>query len=492
MHRGPLIPMLALAAGIAISNAFEMAWWCGIIPIAIAITLYLYILRMSSDPVSSYRVGKWHIAWVILLFTGTGMTDESLSRPMPIEEAYGIDAIPEELYGEVTGVLTKTYGERIDVIIEGTNGAKARIRTGVTELSPGDIIKIPSGRIRHISADTTETGKKIEPMLKAAGIMYSGWISPSRIETEGRSRNPVYIFTDIREEIEGAIERSHLSKHTADFLKAILLGDKSGLDEQTRLTFANGGMAHILALSGLHIGILAGFLLMLMWPLKLAGRYKWGYMLALLILWLYVAITGFAYSSVRACIMTSFAFIAIAVERKNFAGNALCSACLLILLADPKALFDAGFQLSVVCVGALIAYAPKLNPISHRQHPILYAICGALIATMVATGASWVLTSYYFSQIPLMFLPSNVILLPILPFFLSMAVVYVGALCMGTELNWLGNILDNGYHVLLKGVEWLSGGPEFVVDYQLPLWGAAMWILLLGAGAYIINRQKTT
>lgn len=491
MLRGPLIPMLSLAGGIILSRVLELPWWIGAFPTAIAILLYLFLLNFSKDPVSAFRIGKWHIVWVIFLFVGIGIIDESLSRPNTLERSFG-EKIPEYLSCEVTGTLTKTYGERVDVIVEGTNGARARIRTGVIELSSGDIIKIPSSRLKDVSSDTTEIGRKIMPMMKARGILYSGWISPKRIEVAGRSKNLRYIFIEIREKIETTIERGHISKPTADFLKAILMGDKTGLDEQTRLSFAQGGMAHMLALSGLHIGILAGFLILLMMPIKFAGRYKWGYILALVVLWLYVALTGFAYSSIRACIMTTFAFIGIVVERKNFAGNALSSACLLIMLFDPAALFDAGFQLSVVCVGALIAFASPLNPIGHRQHPVLYYVCGSIIATLVATGASWVLTSYYFSQIPLMFLPTNLLLLPILPAYLSIGTIYTGLLCAGMEIRWLGSLLDYGYNLLLRGTEILSGGSEFVIHHQIPLWGVILWLLALSTAAIILHRKNFT
>ena len=489
MHRGPLIPVVSLAAGITLSKIAELPWWFGAIPIVPAIALHAYILKASIDPVAAFKWGKWHILWVILLFIGIGIIDESLSRPNSLEQSHG-GVVPPTVYCEVTGVLTKTYGERLDVKIEGTNGAKARIRTGIKEVSPGDIIRIPTNRLKDVASDTTEIGRKIMPMMKASGILYSGSIQPKYIEVVGKSNSPRYFFAEIREMIETNIERSHLSKSTSDFLNAILMGDKTGLNEKTRLTFVNGGMAHMLALSGLHIGILAGFLLFLMWPLKLIGHYKWGYMVALLLLWLYVAVTGMAYSSVRACIMTTFAFIGIMAERKNFAGSSLFSACLLILIIDPGALFDAGFQLSVVCVGSLIAFASHLNPIGHRNHPKLYVLCGFLITTMIATGASWVLTSYYFSQVPLMFLPANFILLPLLPIYLSFAVVFVVALCLGFEIGWIANILDLGYVGLLKSVEWLSCGTEFVVDYQIPLWGVIFWILLLSFGAYIINRKN--
>lgn len=490
MQRGPLIPTLALAAGITASACWRLAWWWGIVPIALAIAVYLYILKASKDPVLSFRMGKWHVVWVVLLFLGVGLTDESLSRPMTIDQAFGGNT-PDYIRCEVTGTLTKTYGERINAIIDGTNGAKARIRTGVIGISPGDIIMIPTRNLKEISSDTTEIGRRLRPMMEASGILYSGRVVPKHIEIVGKSNSPRYFFIGIRENIESAIERSHIKKPTADFLKAILMGDKTGLDEETRLTFASGGMAHMLALSGLHVGILAGFLLLIMWPLKLAGWYKWGYAAAILVLWFYVAVTGMAYSSVRACIMTSFAFIGIMAERKNFAGNALCSACLLILLADPAALFDAGFQLSVVCVGALIAFAGQLNPISHRTHPVLFSICGAVIATIVATAASWVLTSYYFSQVPLMFLPANVLLLPLLPIYLSIAVVFTCLLALGVDAAWIGMILDSGYDLMLRGVEWLSCGTEFVVVYQIPLWGVVLWLLILAAGAYSINRKET-
>ena len=488
MHKGPLIPTLSLACGITASAALHMSWWWGALPVTLAIGIHIYLLNASKDPVEAYRIGKWHIVWAVLLFFGIGLTDESLSRPVTLEEATGGN-VPDYVSCVVNGVVSKTYGDRIDAVIDGTNGAKVRIRSGTPEISPGDIILIPSGRLREVSADTTPTGRRLQPMMKAAGILYTARIISQDIHIEGRSRAPRYFFLRIREGIEMAIERSHLKKPTADFLKAILMGDKTGLDPETRLTFAHGGMAHMLALSGLHIGILAGFLIFLMWPIQLSGRYKWGYGIAIAALWLYVALTGMSYSSVRACIMTSFAFTGIMTERKNFAGNALCSACLLILIADPAALFDAGFQLSVVCVGSLTAFGSRLNPIGHRQHPVLYHLCGALVATMVATASSWALTSYYFSQVPLMFLPSNLLILPALPVYLSIGAVFVMMLAAGMEIRWMGDILDRGYDLLLRSVEWLSGGTEFVIDYGIPLWGVALWMLLLASGAFALNRK---
>lgn len=484
---GPILPALSLAGGITTGYFLGSLWWIGIVPLIASLAIYFFFLRYSRDPVKAYRIGRFHTVWVVLLFIGIGMIDEALCRPMTLEDAY--DNPPERLVCEVNSILTRDYGDRLDVTIQGSNNTRARIISGVTELSPGDLISIPTTRLKNIENDTSSVMRRIAPMMKANGIVYTARIAPQNIEIIGNIRSLRYSCLEVRKWIESRIELSALQRQTASFLRAILLGDRDGLSEDTKLTFANGGLAHMLALSGLHLGILAGFILMLMWPLKLMGHYKAGYLLAILLLWTYVLLTGMAISTVRACIMATFAFTAIILERKNSAGNALAAACMLILIADPKALFDAGFQLSVVCVGALIAFTSHLNPIGHRNHPVLYSLCGILIATMTATAASWVLTSYYFGQIPLMFLPTNVLLLPLLPVYLCVGVIFIVFLCLGLEIPVLTVFLDKGYSFLLFASETLSNGMEFVVEWQIPLWGVCLWLLALSSIAYLLNRK---
>lgn len=490
MRTAALTATLSLAAGIFISAILRAPWWCGILAIAAAIAVWQAIMHASGSPVRALRMGRWHTVWVVMLFAGTGMLDECIQRPLRLEEAFGKN-IPSMLKGTVTGIISKTYGDRLEVDIDGTNGARAQIRTGAGALSEGDIIMFPSGRLREIAADSSSTVSRSAGMLESKGILYSAFIPTKLIVATGHRFSFRQLCRAARQDIEIRIERSHIEKRTADFLKAILMGDKDGLDQETRLTFANGGTAHMLALSGLHMGILAGMLMWLMWPARFAGRYKWGYAAAIVLLWGYVFITGMAHSSVRACIMISFAFAGVITERKNASPHALCCACLLIMLADPSSVFDAGFQLSVVCVAALLAFASRLNPVSHRRHPVLFRVCEALLATMVATAASLPLTSYYFGQVPLMFLPTNVLLLPLIPAYLGLGALFTILLCAGFESGMLACILDLGHRFLLSATEGLSAGSDYVLDYQIPLAGLIAWILLLGAGAWILNRKTT-
>lgn len=484
-----LVPAVSLAFGILTASMASLSWWWGAMLIALAIGGYLLLLRQSGDPVKAFRAAKWHLVWVILLFLGIGVLDEYVNRPVLLEEAFGKD-VPKDITAEITGIQPKTYGDRIEVELHGTNGTKAQIRTGATTLSVGDIVTIPTSRLKEIDADSSAVVKMIAPMMKSHGILYSGFVPVKYISHKGHAISFRNLCTDIRNEIEIKIEKSHLQKGTADFIKAILMGDKSGLDEDTRLTFANGGIAHMLALSGLHMGILAGMLMWLMWPVRAAGRYKCGYTLAIILLWCYVFVTGMSHSSVRACIMISFAFVAVILERKNSVGHALCCACMLILVITPSALFDAGFQLSVVCVASLIAFASRLNPIRHRQHPHLFRICEALLATMVATAGSWAFVSYYFGQIPMMFLPTNLLLLPLIPFYLCLSVVFTAFLCMGLEFSIIDTVLDHGYDLLLWSADTLSNADAYILSYQLPVYGLAAWIFVLSAAAFALHRKS--
>lgn len=484
-----LVPTVSLAVGVLTASVASLSWWWGASLIVFAIVFYLLVLRQCGDPVKAFRAAKWHVIWVVMLFLGIGMLDEYCQRPLTLKDAHK-GAGPAFISGEIASILPKTYGDRLEVVLSGTNGAKAQIRSGATTLSTGDIISFPTSYLKEISSDTIAVTAKIAPMLKSHGILYTAFIPTKHITHQGQANSFRNFCANLRSEIEIKIERSHLKKETSDFIKAILMGDKSGLNEETRLTFSNGGIAHMLALSGLHMGILAGMLMWMMWPVRALGKYKWGYAAAIALLWGYVFITGMSHSSVRACIMISFAFAAIIMERKNAVGHALCSACLLILLVAPSALFDAGFQLSVVCVASLIAFASRLNPIRHRQHPRLYRVCEALLATMVATASSWAFISYYFGQVPLMFLPTNLLLLPLVPLYLCLSVVFTALLCIGFEFNLLGFILDQGYRFLLWSADFLSYGSSYILDYQIPLYGLIAWIGILSISAIALHRNS--
>lgn len=89
-----------------------------------------------------------------------------------------------------------------------------------------------------------------------------------------------------------------------------------------------------------------------------------------------------------------------------------------------------------------------------------------------------------------MFLPANLVLLPLLPLYLWIGVIFVVFLTMGVELTWLGYMLDRGYDFMLRGADFFSGGSDSVIEWQIPLPLVFCWFAILAAAAFWLNRKS--
>lgn len=193
----------------------------------------------------------------------------------------------------------------------------------------------------------------------------------------------------------------------APLIKAILLGDKSDLDIETKRVFTNTGAMHMLAVSGMHIGLIV---------ILLGGLFKWLFLyrgrtiamiLMLLLLWFYAFLTGFSASVVRAVVMFTVIIIAQFLNRGYQPINSLALAGFFILLWDPMAIFDLGFQLSFLAMLGIFTVYPQLeNSVKFKYNWLNTTWQGTAIglASQVFTVP---VSVYYFSQFPNYFILTN-------------------------------------------------------------------------------------
>jgi len=323
------------------------------------------------------------------------------------------------------------------------------------------------------------------------GILYRVYAEGENVVTVGHENTWRGLSNEIRDSFIEFIEKSKLDKETCYFLITILLGDRSYLDEDSRELFANGGIAHVLALSGMHVGIIVGIFMFILFPFNFIGKYKFRLFITIILLWGYAFITGFFPSIVRACVMLTFAFVAIMLERKGNALNSICLAGFVILLLSPLAIKDVGFQLSFLCVVSLILFMQPLNPIDKRYHPRLYAICGLILASVVSTFGSWTVVAYYFHQFPLMFLPVNVIVLPLIPFYIAGALLYLFLSFIGIDLQILASILDYSLHLIKELILVLSGGDKYNLAISVDALTVGLWLAGFVGFAIFLNKKKS-
>ncbi len=195
---------------------------------------------------------------------------------------------------------------------------------------------------------------------------------------------------------------------------ALLLGYKENLDKGLVKSYASAGAMHVLAVSGLHVGILYLLLTRIFGFLK---RVKHGRLfLAILVisfLWFYAIMTGLSASVMRAT--TMFSFIVIGKElinRKSSIYNTLAVSAIVLMIINPYIVYQVGFQLSYVAVLGIVYLQPKLNKLFYSKYKFIRGIWAITCVSIAAQIATFPLSLHYFHQFPTYFFISNLIVIP--------------------------------------------------------------------------------
>ncbi|MGM9613324.1 MAG: ComEC/Rec2 family competence protein [Butyricicoccus sp.] len=154
---------------------------------------------------------------------------------------------------------------------------------------------------------------------------------------------------DLQEKLE-----ERLTPRSAAFVKALLFGDKSGLSTHDRQSFQKSGLSHVMAVSGMHLGFLTAFFILIF------GR-RFGLLLGLAAIAMFVPMAGMSPSVIRAAVMYAFAVIGFFLRWENSTLHALCAALLLLLLHNPYAVNSLSLQLSFLATLGLIAFSGKIQ-----------------------------------------------------------------------------------------------------------------------------------
>lgn len=279
-----------------------------------------------------------------------------------------------------------------------------------------------------------------------------------------------------------------ISGQTYAVTAALTLGDKSSLDKQTKDAYSRAGASHILALSGLHLGILYSILTLLL------GRTKRSLStpLILLAVWTFVLVVGMSPSVVRAAAMLSIhAFVSL-LNRDKTSVNTLAMAALLMLTVNAQSLFDVGFQLSFLAVLSILMFYPPLyhsfQPEWMMNHPVFSFVLQMLVVSVSAQLGTFPLVMYYFGNIPVYFLLTNCVVIPLatVVLYLSAALfvlVFIPAIqqllafLLMTVVSWMNMMMDVINRLPSASISHLSPSALQVIMIYLTLF--SFYLLLL-------------
>lgn len=267
-------------------------------------------------------------------------------------------------------------------------------------------------------------------------------------------------------------------------LSALTIGDKAELSESVRESYSVSGASHVLALSGLHIGLLYALFLFLLRPIAKCGHGGRCLRSALLLLflWAFAFFTGLSSSIVRSACMFSMLALADLLGRKSLTMNILAATAFVMLLCDPVWLFDIGFQLSFLAVAAILLIQKpiyQLFPVKSRVGKYVWGLMSVSIAAQLGTAP---LVLLYFSRFSTHFLLTNLVVIPLVTIILYAAVFM---LCL-TPLPWMQTVVAEGVRLLLKAlnafVQWVEQLPYASMDggwlYRIEVAGIYVFILL--------------
>ncbi|MDE7191864.1 MAG: ComEC/Rec2 family competence protein [Clostridia bacterium] len=255
---------------------------------------------------------------------------------------------------------------------------------------------------------------------------------------------------------------SNTRSDTAGFLYAMTFGDKNGLDSQIKSAFSYTGTAHVFAVSGLHVGILAGGILRLFKKIKLNNRVVRLAIMSVILL-IFTALCGFSPSTVRASVMTITLMLAKAIGMRNDGISSMSLVASGILLYDQIYLFDIGFLMSFFAVFGILALRKPLEKLFKKLPKRL----GSLLAVSISVNVALLpLMMYVFNGQTLLFIIANLLLLPalgvIFPIYLIAAALASAAPFMG----WLVTAVAAPFTLLIMLIEWISKMPTMLISFD--------------------------
>lgn len=442
MAHPALIPAVAFAIGIAIARYMPMPIWGIIIP-AVATVVFAALGRT----LPSLAIG--------LAMTGYICGESALPDPLPPS----LDGTKVNIIGEVlkaepgtdrtryvievsqcteakdtktknnakTKAKAKTGAENIETSMPSKASADRKSDTkgkiyaekfrtvlydnGIYTYRPGDIVSA-TGILRDARAkDIVPDAADYNRYLYLQGVNSVLWLTKEEMYPISKaSENTLSNILDkARAATTNAIIDSGAGSDASAFLTAVIVGDDSYLQPDTDEAFRTSGLAHLLALSGLHIGIIIMFITVcLSWMRPSRYGYRIFYILIIAASFAYAAFAGMTPSVVRAACMLAVLCVSAIFQRRANVYNSLCVAIFLWLVINPLWLFAPGFQMSVCAVLGITIALRAVNAYRIRRTWVKKAL-RIVIVPMAAMAATAIPAMAYFHTFPLYFLPANIL-----------------------------------------------------------------------------------
>jgi len=283
-------------------------------------------------------------------------------------------------------------------------------------------------------------------------------------QLDSYAQTPLFNFSNrIRNNLLDVLKRAGLSGNELSVASALVLGYRADIDAELRKAYSTSGAVHVLAVSGLHVGIVYMVLSTVLMLFPFINRSRW--MLALIqltFLWLFALITGLSPSVMRATTMFSFIVAGRALHRKGYIYNSISASAFLLLLANPNNLLDVGFQFSYMAVIFIVYLHPFLSGLLLFKNKLLNKAWDLTCVSIAAQAGVAPLALFYFHQFPTYFILSNFVVIPAASVIIYGAFLLFALSPVPVLLETFGWLLDKFLYVVNSLIFFIEKMPRSV------------------------------
>ena len=261
--------------------------------------------------------------------------------------------------------------------------------------------------------------------------------------------------TTWNERLHTYYHQSSLDSTTRTMVEALTIGRRQGLTPQLRSHYAAAGVSHVLALSGMHLGLIVGLLDLLILRFILYRQRRWFMLGVIPLLWIFAYVAGMPPSLVRATLMATFFQLGFALGRQQMLPNTLALAAIVMLCANPLLLQNVGFQLSFLSMVGIALFA-------RPRHWLL----SSLMMTLSCTLFTAPLVAYHFGTLPVYSLVTNLVVPPIVTLLMYATVLWLLLGFWPAAQAVLGHLLDRLVSLQNQVVETIAAWPASTIEFR--------------------------
>lgn len=316
------------------------------------------------------------------------------------------------------------------------------------------------------------------------------------VKLKGNNKNAFKAFLfSAREKILYALQTNITAgKDELGIAEALLIGYTNDLDKDLVQAYSNTGVVHIIAISGMHLGLIYGILLWLFAKMPLVKRSKATQAILILgCLWLFSLLTGGAASVIRSAVMFSFITLGSMYFKQASVYSSLAASAFVMLVINPYYLWDVGFQLSYLAVVGIVAFQKPIYNCFYIKNKYADMVWKAAALTTAAQILTFPVCIYYFHQFPVLFLFTNLIAVPLSTLVLYTAIFLVAFSWIPFVGLYAGKITGGLLSLMNKIILWVNELPFAVWD-KIPSNIFTTWFLyatVICMVAWFMNKNKT-